>query len=364
MIEIAKDLTGVYSQPKRLLQEIHDSSLLLATRSKTLNNFGLFNGKTGVLLALHESFSLLDHNAKSIIQSAMDELQDDISEFAADTGDSFSHGIFGIGWAASILYRKKYLSSNAAEVMQGFDDELYKLVLYRRANNHSLENGTLGRMNYYFSQIAQERQHKSDRYRNVLNTEALLLLVDNLLESNQEILSRLGEKELPVQYLLDNSQYFQQIFGALTTLTSKGIRMPIAETQQMQFLRAFVRLIDIAGNGPGSINLHQLLPIINCLMKLAAQNYIVEQRVNKYPGLLQDLMGESYNIHSTVTLLQQATFRATASQSDSRIILAELLDKTTESWDSPGIAGMGGKLCLMASLYKHQSSCLADCFLI
>lgn len=352
---------------KTLLQEVKR----LAEISYSLENIGLYNGKTGILLALHSFKNRVQkENDLIFVNEAINQIQNDLSEKASSANDSFSDGIFGIGWAISTLYEKGYIRENETEVMNSFDDELYKLIMYQKAVNPTLEIGTIGRINYYLKRI-NDQLKISNKYRYVCNYESLMLLVDDFTNENEKIISQLEANCPNYCFFKDKRLYFVNIFNLLSILVSREIYPEITERQQLQFLRILIKYFDFLNNNHDVIDLNEgaweVISLLNCLLKFLKKS----PRIESYSSRLQPLISNIVprlnltlmNMSELITLisfLDVASYTLSQRQIENLGLGCRLMFVSTNY----GLNGRSGLFCLDAGLEDKRNSLLNEVFLI
>jgi len=163
----------------------------------TGGNLGLHRGKMGACICYFKYFR--QTGEKSLRQKAKKIL----IQIAEDIGQiddySFMDGLMGIGWGIELISQFNYLKVNTNEVLEDLDDEIYKLILYNKSENISLEKGTLGKILYTYRRI-KSIGGKSDFYRDTVLLECLMLSIDELYEylidnRNSPLKKRLVEQD-------------------------------------------------------------------------------------------------------------------------------------------------------------------------
>jgi len=143
-------------------------------------SMGLYEGKMGAALCcfkqyhitrekiyLNKGKKLLNHIAENI---------DVIKSFG------FSDGLLGIGWGVEWLAQNDYLKLDTNTVLSEVDDEIYRLVLFRKSEELSLANGTLARILYFYKRITHLNK-SGNFYRDAVLAECIILCIDELFEN-------------------------------------------------------------------------------------------------------------------------------------------------------------------------------------
>lgn len=334
---------------------IRKFALELAEASSKIDNYGLYNGKSGILIALHEASRFLKSETIKPIQSAIQFLQNDISENSVNTCDNFSDGIFGIGWVVNDLYKKGYIQENENEVMKSFDDELYKLIMYSKAATPDLNTGTIGRINYYLNRIDEDLK-LSNKYHYVCNYEILMLLIDDFTSDNESLFISLQNKNISA--LKDNQlgERLANVFNLLQTLIKKNIHREITEKQWLQCLSQLIWFYKHTNEE--AINEHadfqlNFLYITNCLLKLASQNEPIKHILLSKKGLLFTIADLKFNPANISELFHYSMVKRliTSLNISNEINLGTYFDNFFENksyahWPI-GLAGISGLVCML-----------------
>jgi hypothetical protein len=280
------------------LKHLHQLTARLIGATENVENIGLFEGKAGMLLALHCAAKHFTNWPQ--LQQAIQQLQQEVCEQAATTDDTFSNGLFGIGWGIDFLYKRGFINENETDVLNSFDDELYKLVMYSKADSHSLESGTMGRIIYYLNRIP-ETLKLTNKYSYVCNYEILMLLVDDFTNANENIISGL-QGNAAAGYLTKNNlgATLSRIFTVLSLLVNEGIHKEITEKQWLQLLKYFVAVYE--NEKPletyRDTQLNRLF-IYNNLLKCAMQSKTIAEKLS-YDKLVVDTSFRPQSIQEAV----------------------------------------------------------------
>jgi hypothetical protein len=152
---------------------------LLDELSKS-GSMGLHDGKMGVALCYYKQYRITRDkvylNKGRIL----------LNYIAANIGEikrySFSDGLLGIGWGVEWLAQNKYLKADTNEVLCDMDDEIYRLVMYSKADKLSLASGTLAYLLYFYKRITHKNKSRG-YHREAVLTECLILCIDDLFGS-------------------------------------------------------------------------------------------------------------------------------------------------------------------------------------
>lgn len=342
-----------FSYKETLITKLTSS---LVKNIPSLNNYGLYGGKTGLFIALHIAYNFFENQSLQEIKQAIEFLQTNISENAADTSDNFDKGIFGIGWGIDFLYRESFITKNEIEVLNSFDDELYKLVMYSKAATHDLETGTMGRINYYINRIP-ETLKITNKYRYVCNYEILMLLTDDFANENENLFTHLRSKKFSIIKENNTGKSLANIFNLLQMLVLKNVYKEITERQWLQCLRQLVSFYQntceesLSTDGRLQLN---FLYIINCLLKVGQENKTVKNILLSKRELLKVIADLRFKPSNTPELLLHLSVQK---------LIADLINtnRTTTTylnnlfeeelflnWNA-GLSGIGGLICIMIS---------------
>lgn len=360
MLLPGKNLTGL---TKKLVQKMVETV-------PTLDNYGLYSGKTGMLVALHTIVDSLKNEFLQQTKQTIEFLQTDISENAVSTCDNFADGIFGIGWGIDFLYKKRYITENEIEVLNSFDDELYKLVMYSKAATHDLEKGSMGRINYYLNRIPMTLK-LSNKYRYVCNYEILMLLTDDFTNENENLFKQLENKSLSILKETNTGKTLANIFILLQMLILENVHKEITEKQWLQCLQQLVWFYENTNeemlNEESDFQLN-FLYIINCLLRLAQANEMIKNILLKKAGLMKavaNLKLEPSNTSELLLYLSVQKLVAGLTNAD-RITTTAYLNNFLEresfvNWNV-GLAGISGLICIISQ--KENFKFIETAFLI
>jgi len=141
------------------------------------SSIGLHEGNMGYALCYLKQYSVAKDK---VYLKKGKNLLNDVAEGMAGTNDySFATGVLGIGWGLEWLSQNKYLVTDTNEVLFEMDDLVYKLVLYTKPEDLTLEQGLLGRILYLYKRI-MHRNKNQDFYRESMLIECLNLCIGEL----------------------------------------------------------------------------------------------------------------------------------------------------------------------------------------
>ena len=196
---------------KSILTGITNTLLL---NSSFIDNPGLMHGKMGISICF---FHLARQTGNKIYEDYAGELIDEIyDEITVHTPVDFENGLAGIGWGIEYLAQNGFIEADTDEVLDDFDQHIFKELLYNAPQNIGLLNGLTGTGTYFLSRI------KSSRYPNknpalingkipdITNIQALFQVIDELEQQIQDI-SKLISEPAVANYKLLNDQQPPQI---------------------------------------------------------------------------------------------------------------------------------------------------------
>lgn len=339
----------------------------LAEASYSVDNPGLYRGKAGILLGLHGAAKYVSNVDALVINEAIRQLQEDISENAGNADDSYRDGLFGIGWAVSTLYEDGYIEENKSDVLNSFDDALYKLVMYQKAGSNDLETGTMGRINYYLKRIGEELK-RANKYRYVCNYECLMLLVDDFTHANEAVIERAESGIASV--LAESGTYYASIFNLLSRLVQKSIHPEITEKQHLRLLRLFVRYFDsLSGGLPVAFEDEKVywstVAVLNCLLHVSKESAAVAKRIGTERHLGRepqeisfDLCNDGQRLASAITHLR--LHNCTVPENAMTNCMATAIKGEGEL----GLNGVAAFLCVGGSKKNRKIQVINEAFLL
>lgn len=152
-----------------------------------ISDAGLWNGHTGMAIVF---YLLARHTGDAALAEKGLQLLDRVSETGVPGGDlGFANGLTGVGWAIEWLAQNELMEeTNTDEILEPIDSMLYNAVCYRRDDNPTLSQGTLGKIAYFLKR-AQSRNPATNRYKTVGHLECLILTLDDLAEKAEDALT-------------------------------------------------------------------------------------------------------------------------------------------------------------------------------
>ena len=148
-------------------------------KSVDINNYGLYHGKMGLCLIFYLKSTISEQDMYTQkARGLLDEVVDNIMKV---DNYNFSDGLLGIGWGIEWLVQNEFIQLNTDEFLEDLDDEVYRLIMYSKAESVDLNIGTLGRILYLYKRLMSNNP-SCNFYRNICNKEILVLLIDELYE--------------------------------------------------------------------------------------------------------------------------------------------------------------------------------------
>ncbi len=349
---IALNSTEVSNSLKRL----HELTARLIEAISNVKNIGLFEGKAGMLLALHCAAKHFTNWPE--LEQTIQQIQEEVCEQAGATDDTFSHGLFGIGWGIGFLYKGGFITENETEVLNSFDDELYKLVMYSKAGTHGLESGTIGRISYYLHRIP-EILKLSNKYNYVCNYEILMLLVDDFTNANENIIKDL-HGNATISYLAENNlaENLSRIFTLLTLLVKEGVHKEMTEGQWLQLVKYFVAVYENENplETDRGAQLNRLF-IYNNLLKCAMQSQTIAEKVS-FDKLVFDTLFKPQTIQEAVLY---KSYLKNINRCFGKQMEAYKPDEETIQGNIVfGLEGLSGLVCLLAEEVDNTDDTLME----
>lgn len=210
----------------------------------SISELGLYYGKAGVLLGLYTFRNTSSANDREAIDRVINLIQTELSEFVDPNDLSFDRGVVGITWAIAKLYEQGHIVENMTAVINQIDDELYKLILFQKAKNNSLETGTIGRILYYLLRIS-DKEKFINKYRYITNYEVLILLVDDFTCENKKLIDEFKQQSIDtVEVLASRAAKNCSVVILLQSLEVKLIHTEIVVSQKVELLSIFLEILE------------------------------------------------------------------------------------------------------------------------
>ncbi len=163
-------------------QRITNTLLLNAS---FIENLGLMHGKMGISIYF---FHLAKQTKNQIYDDYAGELIDEIyEEITADTPVGFENGLAGIGWGIEYLVQNKFIEADTDEVLEEFDNRIFKELIYNTPKEIGLLNGLLG-IGFYFLKriqpvcrsIGRNPESNDEKLSTLTNKQTLIHIIDEL----------------------------------------------------------------------------------------------------------------------------------------------------------------------------------------
>lgn len=162
--------------------------IFLTKEEANSHNQGIYNGNMGKAIL---SGILFKHTHDDFFNDAFQKYINEAGENIAIVKEvDFKNGIAGIGWGVEWLCQNKLLNDvNTDEVLEDFDDLLYKTIIHSNTGNFTLLNGEIGSAAYFILRT-RSKNPGTHRFRKILNRECVTVLEDRVSEYLQEVLNR------------------------------------------------------------------------------------------------------------------------------------------------------------------------------
>ncbi len=168
-------------------QRITNTLLLNAS---FIENLGLMHGKMGISVFF---FHLAKQTKNQIYEDYAGELIDEIyEEITANTPVDFENGLAGIGWGIEYLVQNGFIEADTDEVLEEFDNRIFKELIYNTPKDIGLLNGLLG-IGAYFLKRIQNPASNDEKILTLTNKQTLIHLIDELDRRTQDITSIIKE---------------------------------------------------------------------------------------------------------------------------------------------------------------------------
>lgn len=157
------------------LQQHITNTLLL--NASFVDNLGLMHGKMGIAIYF---FHLARETKNPIYEEYAGELIDEIyEEITTDTPTDFENGLAGIGWGIECLVQNGFIEADTDEILDDFDNRLFKKLIYDTPNEIGLLDGLVG-LGAYFLKRIQNPQSNDENIKTLTNKQLLIHLIDEL----------------------------------------------------------------------------------------------------------------------------------------------------------------------------------------
>jgi len=130
------------------LQPLINTLLLNAS---FIDNIGLMHGKMGISVYF---FHLARSTRNKVYDEYAGELIDEIyEETTVNTPVNFENGLAGIGWGIEYLVQNGFIEADTDEVLEDFDDKIYKELIHNIPKETGLLTGILGFGAYFLKRL-------------------------------------------------------------------------------------------------------------------------------------------------------------------------------------------------------------------
>ena len=155
-------------------QRISNTLLLNAS---FIGNIGLLHGKMGISICFYH---LARQTKNRIYEDYAGELIDEIyEEITANTPVDFENGLAGIGWGIEYLVQNGFIEADTDEVLEEFDNRIFKELIYNTPHDIGLLNGLAG-LGAYFLKRIQNPASNDEKIPTLTNKQALIHVIDEL----------------------------------------------------------------------------------------------------------------------------------------------------------------------------------------
>lgn len=169
---------------------------ILLLNASFIDNLGLMHGKMGIAIYF---FHLARETQNQIYEDYAGELIDEIyEEITLETSLDFENGLAGIGWGIEYLVQNGFIEADTDEVLEEFDNKLFKQLVYSTPQNIGLLNGLTG-LGAYFLKRVQNPQANDESIQTLTNKQTLIHLIDQLDRRTQDIGAIIHEPESELQ---------------------------------------------------------------------------------------------------------------------------------------------------------------------
>lgn len=165
------------------------NSLLL--NASFIDNIGIMHGKMGITIFF---FHLARQTKNQIYEDYAGELIDEIyEELTANTPVDFENGLAGIGWGIEYLVQNKFIEADTDEVLEEFDNRIFKEFIYSTPKEIGLLNGIIGIGAYFLKRIqpvchpSSNPKSNDEKIPTLTNKQTLIHIIDELERQTQDI---------------------------------------------------------------------------------------------------------------------------------------------------------------------------------
>jgi len=162
----------------------------LLLNSSFINNIGLMHGKMGISIFF---FHLARQTKNQIYEDYAGELIDEIyEEITLDTPLDFENGLAGIGWGIEYLVQNKFIEADTDEVLEEFDNLIFKELIYNTPKEIGLLNGIVGIGAYFLKRVqpaipkGKNLASNDEKIITLTNKQTLIHLIDEIERQTQD----------------------------------------------------------------------------------------------------------------------------------------------------------------------------------
>jgi lantibiotic modifying enzyme len=121
----------------------------------------------------------------------------------------FENGLAGIGWGIEYLVQNKFIEADTDEVLEEFDNRIFKELIYNTPKKIGLLNGIIG-IGAYFLKRIQNPSSNDEKITTLTNKQTLIHVIDELERQTQDISEIIKEPEANTKRLeLLNNQILE-----------------------------------------------------------------------------------------------------------------------------------------------------------
>lgn len=155
-------------------QRISNTLLLNAS---FIGNIGVLHGKMGISICFYH---LARQTGNQIYEDYAGELIDEIyEEITANTPVGFENGLAGIGYGIEYLVQNGFIEADTDEVLEEFDNRIFKELIYNTPSDIGLLNGLAG-LGAYFLKRIQNPAFNDEKIPTLTNKQTLINVIDEL----------------------------------------------------------------------------------------------------------------------------------------------------------------------------------------
>ncbi|WP_278553376.1 hypothetical protein [Elizabethkingia bruuniana] len=187
---------------------------------------GLINGLSGDALILFLSPEKKNRDEGLKLLNIVSE------EITTSTDYSFDTGITGFGWLVAFLHQERLIDIDSDDILEDFDDQIYKLTLQELSEQNMDINTLLGFIDYHIIRH-RNKNFNEQQFRKFLHQECINLMVEKL---NTLIGYYISQKEL-TQKQIENSCKILLKFSYLSNYINNKIISDQLPDQLYHFIK-------------------------------------------------------------------------------------------------------------------------------